>query len=56
MTPEDVLLRVCLLLIAFAGLGRWALRDGSRLSAWLDRELAAAIALPQPNERLDVLS
>lgn len=49
MTPEALLLRVCLLLAALAAAGLWALRDGTRLSAWLDRELNAATTLPQPN-------
>lgn len=57
MTPEVLLLRVCLLLVAFAAAGLWALRDGTRISAWLDREINAATTLPRAAtpSRLDIL-
>lgn len=54
MTPEDALLRVCLFLVGLAASGLWLLRDGTRVSAWLDREIAASGTLPQPTKRLDV--
>jgi hypothetical protein len=55
VTPEALLLRVCLLLVASAIAGLWALRDGTAISRWLDGEVADSGYLPHPDtpRRLD---
>jgi len=49
VTPEDAVFYGSVLLVALAAVGLYLLRDGSRLSAWLDREVADSGHLPQPN-------
>ena len=56
IAPEDAVFYGSLLLVALALTGLWLLRDGTRLSAWLDGEIAATGHLPQPpTTRTDVL-
>ena len=49
MTPEDAVFYGSVALFALAALGLWALRDGTRISNWLDRSIAESGHLPQPN-------
>jgi hypothetical protein len=49
VTDVDVVFYGSVALVALAALGLWLLRDGTRISNWLDREIAGSGHLPQPN-------